>query len=81
MQYEAGKFFIHLHNFEYFYNLQRKLRKYIKLTYVHLHQSKCTDTFALAGKDFCDEHMYDATSKDTCCTKEVSLCIHLCNLT
>ena len=72
MEYEAGKFFIHLHKFEYLCNLQRKLRKYIKLTYVHLHQSKCTDTFAQGGKDICNEHMYDATSKDTRCTKEVS---------
>ena len=31
-------------------------------------------------KDIGDEHMYNATSKDTCFTKEVSLCIHLCKL-
>ena len=81
MQYKAGKLFINLHNFEYFYNLQRRLRKYIKLTYVHLHKSKCTDIFAQVGKDIGHEHMYNATSKDTCFTTEVSLCIHLCKLT
>ena len=40
---------------------------------LHLHQSKCTDIFAQLGKDSGDEHMYDATSKDTCFRKEVSL--------